>query len=362
MIDAADSWAEEHLGLLSATFDSFVASEEWPLMEELQHRFEVEGQFFDVERLGWQMPRSLGFVEQGRLVLLCRALLDIPAAESLLEDWFRVVRYSYECWLGDRKAELISHEVVDLLDGDERRTRLVSQLLLREGWMFGSGTGLPTGYWTREITAGVRVARGTGSARELLEARSTMGTSEVPPSLPVLDETGHPLLDAKSTTGSSAPGTGVEGRPGRLRRLGRLINENRILSGVAVAAILFFVNLASGGVEKLIGSIHLGSSPAIHGKVEQAAEGGARTFRVPGVMTDEGRPLKAGEKVRVACQVHVPEPASVVPEGYWYKLASSPWDGRYFAPANSFWNGDVPGELPYTHNRDKAVVVCPEGP
>jgi hypothetical protein len=37
---------------------------------------------------------------------------------------------------------------------------------------------------------------------------------------------------------------------------------------------------------------------------------------------------------------------------------SKPWNGRYFAPANSFWNGDVPCPTPYTHNTDFSVPKC----
>jgi len=112
--EAADGWAEEHLGLLSASFEAFGAAGDWPSIEELAHRFEVEGRFAevdDVSRLVWQMPSDLAFVEHGRVVLLCRALLAVPAAAGLLEDWFRSVRYAYDCWLDDRGSELIRHEL-----------------------------------------------------------------------------------------------------------------------------------------------------------------------------------------------------------------------------------------------------------
>ena len=30
----------------------------------------------------------------------------------------------------------------------------------------------------------------------------------------------------------------------------------------------------------------------------------------------------------------------------------------YYAVANTFWNGDVPGQRPYTHNTDFQIRIC----
>ena len=60
----------------------------------------------------------------------------------------------------------------------------------------------------------------------------------------------------------------------------------------------------------------------------------------------------------VSCKVYDPEPESALPDGYWYRLASRPWNDHYYAPANSFWNGDIPGKKPYTHNTDFSVPNC----
>lgn len=49
--------------------------------------------------------------------------------------------------------------------------------------------------------------------------------------------------------------------------------------------------------------------------------------------------------------------ASVNPDGYWYRISSSPWNNSYYAAANTFLNGDPPNG-PYSHNTDFAVPDC----
>lgn len=63
------------------------------------------------------------------------------------------------------------------------------------------------------------------------------------------------------------------------------------------------------------------------------------------------------EQVQVNCKIYAPTIPSASPGGYWYLIASAPWDGQYYAVANTFLNGDPPGG-PYTHNYDPAVPDC----
>ncbi len=70
-----------------------------------------------------------------------------------------------------------------------------------------------------------------------------------------------------------------------------------------------------------------------------------------------GQPIAAGQWVQVSCKVYDPTIASVNPDGYWYRVASSPWNNTYYSPANTFMNGDPYGG-PYTHNTDFNVPDC----
>lgn len=74
-----------------------------------------------------------------------------------------------------------------------------------------------------------------------------------------------------------------------------------------------------------------------------------------------GPRIEAGTWVDVSCKVHDPTIPSVNPDGYWYRIASSPWNNQYYAPANTFMNGD-PWGGPYTHNTDFSVPDCATAP
>jgi hypothetical protein len=70
-----------------------------------------------------------------------------------------------------------------------------------------------------------------------------------------------------------------------------------------------------------------------------------------------GPAIAAGAWIDVSCKVYDPFIASVNPDGYWYRIATPPWNNAYYSPANTFMNGDPYGG-PYTHNTDFAVPNC----
>ncbi|MFE9449550.1 hypothetical protein [Streptomyces sp. NPDC006739] len=94
------------------------------------------------------------------------------------------------------------------------------------------------------------------------------------------------------------------------------------------------------------------------GRQEQSGSHGSPTFTDPYNASGEGPRVPAMSTVTVACRVYAPQIASANPDGWWYRIASSPWSGTYYAVANTFWNGDTPGKTPYTHNTDWSVPVC----
>ena len=91
---------------------------------------------------------------------------------------------------------------------------------------------------------------------------------------------------------------------------------------------------------------------------EQQGSHGANTFTNPYNASGQGQKIAAYMWVEVACKLYAPQITSANPDGYWYRIASPPWSGTYYAVANTFWNGDVPGQLPYTHNTDWAIPDC----
>jgi hypothetical protein len=91
---------------------------------------------------------------------------------------------------------------------------------------------------------------------------------------------------------------------------------------------------------------------------EQSGTHGSPTFTNPYNASGQGATIQAMSTVQVTCRVYAPAIASANPDGWWYKIASSPWNNSYYAVANTFWNGDIPGHPPYTHNTDFSVPIC----
>jgi len=89
---------------------------------------------------------------------------------------------------------------------------------------------------------------------------------------------------------------------------------------------------------------------------ETAGSGGARTYEDPHTVAVTGPSLTPYQQVTVACKIFAPVMPSVGP-GWWYRITSPPWNGRFYAPANSFMNGDPVGVD--MHHVDEGVKTCP---
>jgi hypothetical protein len=90
---------------------------------------------------------------------------------------------------------------------------------------------------------------------------------------------------------------------------------------------------------------------------QEYAPNGANTFTNYHNASGVGQHLDFAQSVQVSCKVYDPFIKSVNPDGYWYRIASAPWNDGYYAAANTFLNGDPPGG-PYSRNTDFAVPDC----
>ena len=90
---------------------------------------------------------------------------------------------------------------------------------------------------------------------------------------------------------------------------------------------------------------------------EQEGSHGVNTFTNYHNASGMGPRIDPYAWVQVSCKVYDPYIVSASPDGYWYRIASAPWNGAYYAPANTFYNGDPIGG-PYTHNTDWNVPNC----
>ena len=84
---------------------------------------------------------------------------------------------------------------------------------------------------------------------------------------------------------------------------------------------------------------------------------GVPTFENYSSVSGPGPDLGFTQVVQVSCKVYDPSIPSVSPDGYWYRIASAPWDNRYYAAANTFLNGLLPSN-PNTNYYDPRVPNC----
>jgi hypothetical protein len=84
----------------------------------------------------------------------------------------------------------------------------------------------------------------------------------------------------------------------------------------------------------------------------------AHTWADPVQLTGAGTPLGPRQSVQVLCRVK----GYVVEDGdpWWYRLASSPWNGRYYATSDAFYNnGATSGPVDNGVVVDEQVPICP---
>lgn len=88
-------------------------------------------------------------------------------------------------------------------------------------------------------------------------------------------------------------------------------------------------------------------------------ENAVRTLADPLTAQGLGESIPASTTVEVSCRVYTAEIPSALPDGYFYRIESAPWNGKYYAAANSFLNGDPAGQVDeYVTPTDLAVPLC----
>jgi transcriptional regulator with XRE-family HTH domain len=86
----------------------------------------------------------------------------------------------------------------------------------------------------------------------------------------------------------------------------------------------------------------------------------AHTWADPVQLTGAGTPLGPRQSVQVLCRVR----GYVVQDGdpWWYRLASTPWNGHYYATSDAFYNnGATSGSVDTGVVVDEQVPVCAGG-
>jgi len=118
-----------------------------------------------------------------------------------------------------------------------------------------------------------------------------------------------------------------------------------------IAACIAVIGLATGAFV----SLHLAPPEAISmgpTTAERAYKSGVPTFAEYSNKSEPGAIIRFEQEVEVSCKVYDPSLPSIDLGGYWYRIASAPWDNSYYAPAGLFWNGRL------TRHYDPRVPNC----
>ncbi|SED31290.1 hypothetical protein SAMN04489727_7361 [Amycolatopsis tolypomycina] len=99
-------------------------------------------------------------------------------------------------------------------------------------------------------------------------------------------------------------------------------------------------------------------SPAARQVEVGGNKNGSPTFTDTKALRPGPRPVGYLEAVEVSCKVYDTTIESASPGGYWYRLAGYPWNNGYYAVANTFTNGDTPGDPQGPTDFDPAVPDC----
>ncbi len=168
---------------------------------------------------------------------------------------------------------------------------------------------------------------------------------------------------------TEAVGAGNEATPKRTvalprsKRPVRLIAAMALVALIAIGGVVTLLLIRDGGNGAQAGPSATAGNPTIGlpaGPTRTEVGGnrnGSPTFKDPFNPSETGPKVPFRQEVQVSCKVKAFSIDSIGPEGYWYRIASPPWNNEYYSPAITFLNGD-PVEGPYTHNVDREVPTC----
>ena len=193
-------------------------------------------------------------------------------------------------------------------------------------------------------------------------ARATITGYPTAAGVPALTETSGPkrLGAEPALAAASAPAaTEPQAESTRRRRWPVLAAVAGVLAAAAAVIVIVTSSGHSGATPKAAPT----DSAALPTRgtegasfIEESGSLGANTFADPVKLQDQALKIPPHTQINVRCYVYAPSIPSVLPDGNWYLIDTSPWTGRW-TPANSFMNGDVPGG-PTLHNTDFTVPKC----
>jgi hypothetical protein len=145
------------------------------------------------------------------------------------------------------------------------------------------------------------------------------------------------------------------------RRLGGWRGRAVVMLILVVAAVVLVMALRPVGTSAPDASRGTDASSADGQLFSETVipENSVRTLGNPLTAQGLGASIPASTTVEVSCRVYSAEIPSALPDGYFYRVESAPWNGDFYAAANSFLNGDPAGQVDqYLTPTDLSVPLC----
>ncbi len=160
----------DQLRLINAVYDRFAAAGEWPLIDHLQHEYDLAEGEFDVDAVAESLDRKVGWQNRGQNdtveLTLCGVALAANATDDLA-DVLAVGQHAFGRYLKEGPGFLVeSSEIAPALGNDRVR---VAKVLVLGQWLpgFGGGSRNETS-WSRQITREVRRWRGVETIEQMV--------------------------------------------------------------------------------------------------------------------------------------------------------------------------------------------------
>lgn len=197
----AGIWASENRDLLERIVDALVESGEWPSLKKLTRQLAREHQPVALDAVIGQMPKPLGFLDGGpdrRIILTLFGLRATSSGHKLLAGFSAALRLAKERYTSEDDGDPILTRADIEGFNSKPVADAISEILLREAPFLGSGSGLASEGWNREVTADVVRYFDAADAESFLRIRAT--------ELSTQPQFGWDRQDAQASRSSQAAG------------------------------------------------------------------------------------------------------------------------------------------------------------
>lgn len=335
--EAVRRWIAANPEAITLAFDTYVATGAWPKRRALQRQLARSGCDSLVEDILASMPRlpgqqRLAYSDDFEVPLF--VLRQFPPSQPMLDDCLYLVNAAVESYLSPTDNPSLRSDDAQLVDHAPSPEHLVraGQLLYASYPHPFSGGSYRADWWDYAINDDVVLRfRNTRTlddyVKQQIELLVDASERQAAFMRPLVAEEG----------GSSEPQQTKASLFKRFR--GWVIGTATTIVGAVAAGIILIVILPSAGP-----------------RTETVGQT-THTFSNPADASGQGPAIPALQPVEISCRLRGLPVADQ--DSWWYRIKTPPWDGRYYASADAFYNSQRrSGSLRNTPLVDTKLRTC----